>query len=130
MNFYKPLNSSRYKGFTLLEVLISLAILSTALIALSGSITEALKGQSYLKEKTFAHYIATHRLAELRLQKQWPNIGVTRGEKKMLQQNWLWKQEVLKTDDDNLRRIEISISHEKDEEYQITKLVAFMSNPG
>ena len=117
------------KGFSLLEVLIALTILATALMALSGSVNQTFRNHVYLKDKTFAHYVAMRRLAEVRLQPEWPNEGTTRGDIKMLNNDWKWRQIVSKTTEANLRRVEISVANKSDEEYFLTTITAFVGKP-
>ena len=85
-----PADNSR--GFSLIEVLVALVIFATAVMALSGSISSTFGSQIRHKEKTFAHYVAMRRLADVRLEKKWPNIGTTQGTMKMLNHDWQWQQ--------------------------------------
>jgi general secretion pathway protein I len=120
---------SKFRAFTLLEVLIALMVLATALIALSGTMNQATRTQLHQKNKTLAHYVAMYRLGELKLEDPWPSIGTTRGSIKMLNREWSWQQEVIKTSEDTLRRIEISVGTKDDEDYKLTKIVAFFAQP-
>ncbi len=121
--------TSKAQAFTLLEVLIALVVLATALIALSGSMNQATRTQIHQKDKTLAHYVAMYRLGELRLEEPWPNEGITRGNIVMLKRDWSWKQEVIKTSEESLRRVEISVGPKDDEDYKLTKVVAFFAKP-
>lgn len=125
-------NLSHHKssaGFTLLEILIALMILATALVALSGSMTMATKTQIYQKERTYGHYIAMYRLGELKTEEPWPGIGTTRGTVNMLNREWRWQQEVQKTTEDGLRRVDIKVSLQDDEDYVLGKITAFIGRP-
>ncbi|NVJ59077.1 MAG: type II secretion system minor pseudopilin GspI [Gammaproteobacteria bacterium] len=121
--------SKTSSGFTLLEVLIALMVLATALVALSGTMTMTTKTQIYQKERTYSHYIAMYRLGELKTEEPWPNTGTTRGSINMLNREWRWKQEVQKTTEDGLRRVDIKVSLADDEDYVLGKITAFLGRP-
>jgi len=117
------------KAFSLLEVLIALVVLATALVALSGSLNQTVKSQLYQKNRTLAHYVATYRLGEVKIDQPWPNVGTTRGEISMLNREWLWKQTDEKTSEPSLRKVEIAVSEKRDEDYSLAKLTAFLGKP-
>jgi len=124
----KP-NAIRAKGFTLLEVLIALAILATGLMALSTSILNSTKGQTRQIERTFAHYVANNQLGEMKVEDAWPELGTTRGNIEMFNREWTWKQVVTKTTVDSLRRVDVSVTIKDDEEYNLATLTAFVGRP-
>lgn len=55
----------RMRGFTLLEVLVALAILGTALAATSGSTRSAAKQQAHREDAVLAHWVASNVATEL-----------------------------------------------------------------
>lgn len=55
----------RNDGFTLLEVMIALAVLAIALAAVIDKSIEAGANVSYLRDRTLAHWVAENRLAEM-----------------------------------------------------------------
>ncbi len=123
------ISANKHCAFTLLEVLIALVVVATALLALSGSMQQATKSQVYVKDKTLAHYVAMYRLGELRLEPQWPSPGTTRGEIKMLNRDWRWQQTVTKTTEASLRRVEIAVTTKDDENYKLSTITAFIGRP-
>ena len=120
---------SANKGFSLIEVLVAMVVFALSVMALSGSISSTFKTQTVQKDRTFAHYVALRRLAEVKLKSAWPNTGTTRGELKMFNRDWGWKQEVSNTTDKALRRVEVAVSSKNDEEYYIAKVTAFLGKP-
>jgi general secretion pathway protein I len=60
-----PVNKSA--GFTLIEVLIALAILSISLTAIIKSTSQNIKDTIYLQDKTIANWVAMNALNEARL---------------------------------------------------------------
>ena len=81
-------------GFTLLEVLIALAIVAMSAGALLGTITSSASNVSYLKDKTLAEWVALNRLTELRIAQQFPVKGKRTDYSEMGGVRWQWEQEV------------------------------------
>jgi general secretion pathway protein I len=57
---------TRERGFTLVEVLVALAVIAIALPALLFGIMSNLDGTGHMREKVIAQWVASNRLAELR----------------------------------------------------------------
>lgn len=66
-------------GFTLLEIVVALAILSLALPALLRAFTEAAKGQALAENRTTALYLLKFRMAAIEAE-GYPDIGEADGE--------------------------------------------------
>ena len=72
MNRRTPPHRTR-RGFTLLEVLIALAIVALSAGALLGTITSSASNVAYLQDKTLAEWVALNRLTEIRIAQQMPD---------------------------------------------------------
>ena len=55
------------KGFTLLEVLVALAIIGLGMVAVFSQLNQSLLAASRLRDKTLASWIALDRITELRV---------------------------------------------------------------
>lgn len=95
------------RGFTLLEVIIALAIVALSVGALLGSVTSSASNIIYLKDKTMAEWVALNRLAEIRISKQMPDLGKRTGETVMGGMRWQWEQEVLELPVKGMFRIDV-----------------------
>jgi general secretion pathway protein I len=82
------------RGFTLLEVLIALAIVALSAGALMGTVTSSASNVSYLKDKTLAEWVALNRLTEIRIAQQFPSPGKRTGSAEMGGMRWQWEEEV------------------------------------
>jgi general secretion pathway protein I len=82
------------RGFTLLEVLIALAIVALAVGALLGTVTSSASNVIYLKDKTLAEWVALNRLTEIRIAQQMPDKGRRTGNTEMGGMRWQWEEEV------------------------------------
>jgi general secretion pathway protein I len=117
-------------GFTLLEVLVALAIVSITLAATIKVSGEFGVNAAYLKEKTFAQWVAENKAEEYRLAGTLPATGKQQGDEEMAERVWRWQVTVSNTDDTRLRRLDIVVTDEKgDYDQPITTLVAFVAAP-
>ena len=55
------------RGFTLIEVLVALAIVAIGMAAVLGTLTSSANTVVYLRDKTFANWVALNQIAQLRL---------------------------------------------------------------
>ena len=94
---------SKQKAFTLLEVLIALVIFGYAAVGLISNIAHFQAAQLTSNQRTVAHWVAMNKIAETRLEKKWPNVGITRGTAKMASKTWYWTRAVSKTTEKELQ---------------------------
>ena len=120
-------NSSANRGFTLLEVLVALTIVSLALGALISTSGSHASNASYLKQKTLAHWVAMNEFALLQLQQEWPGKGDSRGSTQMAGTEWFWTRTVLETEDDDARQVEFRVYLDEEREYSLTRIVGYVS---
>lgn len=96
-------------GFTLLEVLVALAVLALSLAAAIRASGAYVGNQAYLQERTLAHWVARNTLTELQLETQWASTGSRSDSARMADLDWEWRATISDTPDQDLRRVEISI---------------------
>lgn len=118
----------RNDGFTLLEVMIALAVLAIALAAVLDKSIEAGANVSYLRDRTLAHWVAENRLAEMQAMEDWRD-GRQTGETELAGRTWHWEVEALPTPARNLRRVVIRVSDQEDAETPLSVLHGFLLNP-
>ena len=104
------------RGFTLVEVLVALAIVSVGMLAVFKVIGDTAMNVAYLKDRSFAAWIADNRITELRLAGELPSVDETRGDLEFAGRRWFWVQKVATTPVDGLRRIDVSVRREEDAE--------------
>jgi general secretion pathway protein I len=100
----------RGPGFTLVEVLVALAIVAFGLGALLTTTTESARASSYLREKTLAQWIALNRITEARLAGQPPADEEMTGDIEYAGQNWRWELKTLKTPVKGIVRLEARVA--------------------
>ena len=97
------------RGFTLIEVLVALAVLAIALGALTMAASSAARNFAHLNDRTIAHWAAMNLAAEARLARNWPGLGASSGEVQQAGRAWRWEMRVSTTVDPELRRIDIQV---------------------
>jgi general secretion pathway protein I len=114
-------------GFTLLEILVALAIFGLTIAPLLQNINAQQYAHKNMQEKTLAHWVALNKMNEARLLKDWPDIGTTTGEVEMRNHQWYWLQTVSKTTEKELRQIEIEVRYSEKDELPTTRFVGFIA---
>ena len=120
--------NKRHAGFTLLEILVALVILAVALTAVIRAVTSNASNLGYMRDKTLAHWVAMNHITELHINKEWLPVGTKSGSEFMANRDWYWYTKVSATADEDVRRIEISVSADDDDENPLTTLTAFIGN--
>ena len=100
----------RARGFTLLEILVALAVLAIALSAAIRAVGQSIDGAAALRDRTLAQWVAEDRLARHLLDRSWPALDTTEGTAEMGGLKWHWRQEVSPTPVAKLRRVDVSVS--------------------
>lgn len=122
----------RARGFTLVEVMVALAVVAIALPALLTSLYGQVDDTAYLRDKTLAHMVAANKLAEMRLviaSTRNLSAGKDNGIASMVDRDWYWWVETKPTAADRFFRVEISVALEEDrKEEPLYKLTGFMSS--
>ncbi|HIO97181.1 MAG TPA: type II secretion system protein GspI [Leucothrix sp.] len=105
----KKMANNKEKGFTLLEVMVALFVVAIALGGVIKVMGSAAKNSARLSDRTFAQWVALNELAELRIKKAWPKLGEIKGDQEMVDRKWNWVQKTIKTEDVNVKRVELSV---------------------
>jgi len=122
----KPTRESRSMGFTLIEVMVALVVLAIGMTAALHAASQAGYAGTLLKQKTIAHWVASNQAAELSINREWPQPGVTTGTETMANQTWNWEAEVRDTDVPELRIVTIRVTLDGDEK---ASLITFVGKP-
>jgi general secretion pathway protein I len=121
------IRTPRNPGFTLVEVLVALAIVAIALAAASRSV--ALSTDSALDHKlqVLAGFVAENRLAELAARRAWPGIGLIEGSERQAGIDFNWQAEVFSTPHLRLRRVEIRVMDPSAPSHELRRVVGILS---
>ncbi len=75
----------------------ALAIVAIGMAAVLGALTSSADTISYLRDKTFAQWVALNQIASLRISGQLQAPGNSDGDTDFAGRNWHWRQEVTAT---------------------------------
>lgn len=125
------LKNRRSQGFTLLEVVVALAVIAMALAAATTAVSTNILNASGLQQRTYAHWVAMNKLTEMQLDDQWPSIRTTKGSSLMARREWFWSMKVSKTPDpyDLIRRVDVMVRLDEDDDYPLVTLTGFVGKP-
>ena len=115
-----------FMGFTLIELMVALAVLAIGMTAVLHSTSQAGHAGIFLKQKTIAHWVASNQAAELSINREWLEPGVTTGTETMARQTWNWEAEVQNTEVPELRLVTIRVSLDGEEK---ASLITFLGKP-
>ena len=118
-------------GFTLLEVLVAVAVLGIAMAAVIAADARYADSAGYLRDRTMALWVAHNRMTEIELAPVWPDLGDSDDTVEEGTSRWHWRAHVQSTPDEHTRRIDINVY--KDGERQATSyatLTSFLSDVG
>ncbi len=98
------------RGFTLLEVLIALAIFAVVAASVLTASARSLQTAARLEDKTFALWLADNHLQELQLAETPPSPGRESGEESYAGRRWLWQSELETTSEPEMLRVTIRVA--------------------
>lgn len=121
----------RGAGFTLIEVMVALAILAMAIPALMSAMINMIDGAAHLRDRSVANWVALNQLTEQRLlvaaRNQAPPTA-SKGIVEMVGREWYWASRAQKTDIEGLYRIDVSVAASKqafDDAQMLTTVLGF-----
>ncbi|MGF6327404.1 general secretion pathway protein I [Pseudomonas sp. BS3782 TE3695] len=105
----KGASTSRMRGFTLLEIMVALAVFSTLAAAVMSASQYVVKQTGAVEERLFAAWLADNLLNELRLQ---PVLTVGQQQRvvQMDRRDWLLRQHISASTEPRLLQVEVDVS--------------------
>jgi general secretion pathway protein I len=120
----------RQLGFTLLEILVALAVLALAMGAVIKAASDYTASQAHLRDRTMATWVARNVLAEFQARGDWPSVGEQKGTAEMGSREWRWLARTSQTDEAELRRLDVEVRPEdSDTTEPLTTLSGFLIQP-
>jgi len=117
-------------GFTLLEVLVALVVLSVALAAAIEAASTYNGHASHLRDKTWAHWVAMNQLTELQVQRSFPDLGTSNGKAQMANAEWQWQTTVSETPNPAMRQVRVEVKHANDKrDGNLASLNGYIADP-
>lgn len=116
-------------GFTLIEVLVALAIIAVALMAALRATGQGTSNVGELRSRLFAGWVAENVLAEQRARSDWLPPGIYRGTARQGNTHFIWREEVSETSNPAFRRVNIFVFAAPGESYRLAQLTGFLAQP-
>lgn len=115
-------------GFTLLEVLVALVIVGTALGASLRAVGSLTQNSSDLRASMMATWSAENRLSQIRLAHEWPELGQHKFDCTQADLHLTCEENILATPNPFFRRVEVSVFDAQQSERRIVKLTQVVPN--
>lgn len=104
---------SKSRGFTLIEVMVALAVFAVVSVALVGNASSSLRHAGMIQNRTIAWWLAENQMTELRIrprtEEDFPSVGTSRDRIEMNQTEWELEVDIENTEMDDMRRVTISV---------------------
>jgi general secretion pathway protein I len=111
------------RGFTLVEVLVALAVIAVALTAGMRVLAQSVDGASSLKARTLALWVAENRLARAQLGE---TLDTSSGKETQTGLTFAWRQSITATPNPAFRKIEIVVTDPAQIDYALARLVGYL----
>ena len=116
-------------GFTLIEVLVALAIVAIALLAALRAAQQSTTNVGELRARLLAGWVAETLLAEQRARGDWLPPGIQRGTQREGGIVFAWREEVIATPNPAFRRIDIFVFATTEHTHALGHFAGFVVNP-
>ncbi len=118
-------------GFTLVEVMVALAIVALSVPALLFTLDQHIDGTAHLRDKSLASLVAANKLSEVRLlaaSRQQLLQGSETGSVELADREWFWWLESEQTEVPQFYRVEVRVGlREGEPEAVLISRVAYLS---
>lgn len=129
----RPVKSDKSScGFTLIEMLVALAIVSIALAAISSNFINYVDTTARLKDHTIARWIAENQLVKTKIETPWPALGTHQGTIRYAGADWSWEKVIRPSVDRDFRQVEIQVGKKSTSGKSMSplfSLVGYARNP-
>jgi general secretion pathway protein I len=114
-------------GFTLVEVLVALAVLTIALAAVMRALSQSIDTSASLRDRTVAMWVAQNRLTTHQIEHDFPALDTTEGDAEMAGRAWRWREQVVAAPGEPaMRQIHIEVRAASDPQ-PLARLIGFLS---
>jgi general secretion pathway protein I len=120
----------RARAFTLIEILVALAMLAVALAAGMRALAQGADGASTLKARTLALWVAQNRLAAAQMAPGALAAGESRGDALQAGMAFVWTVKVSGTPNPAFQRVDIAVAERDTPSYALARLTGYVAHGG
>jgi general secretion pathway protein I len=114
-------------GFTLIEILVAIAILAVALAATTRAASIATDGALESRQRLLATWTAQNRIAEMRARRLFPSTGATQFRATQGNIEMVVDETVSDTPNVAIRRVDLAVADARAPQRILAKLTAYVS---
>ncbi|HEY9100536.1 type II secretion system minor pseudopilin GspI [Chitinimonas sp.] len=118
----------RRQGFTLIEVLVALAVIGIALAAAVRASTAVADGSLALRRHLVGGWVAQNRLNGYLARSEFPDIGTREGRETQVGTEFVWRESVSETPNKSFRRVEVRVSAPESGDHADAVLIGYIAN--
>jgi general secretion pathway protein I len=120
--------ASRCRAFTLVEVMVALAIIALALTAVATKMGRMIDTSNAMRERTYASWIAQNKITELRLSNVLAEVSSSSGEIEYANSTWYWRADISESGVEYLYRVDVTVFY-PDNDNMVRKVTGFIGEP-
>lgn len=115
------------QGFTLLEVLAALAIAVVGIAAVAKATSSAIDVLQTTEDHVLASWVASNRLAELRIRRAWPGAITKNSSQGLGGRVWYYSESISQTADPDLLRVDLSVYSDQEHQHLGATLFGYLA---
>ncbi len=116
-------------GFTLIEVMVAMAIAALGLAAVAASVSQMIDAGTAMQQRTYASWIAQNKITEMRLENITPDVSESSGDTIYANREWTWQARISETGVENLFRVDVQVGLAGGDE-NVRTVTGFIGEPG
>ena len=109
----------KYRGFTLIEVVVAVAVISIGLAATIKTVGTVTKNTAHLNERSIATWVAQNAMADFELDIDGDATKKKSGTEEMAGVEWYWEKNLVDTEDPDIQRVEIEVRRDNKPNSQV-----------
>ncbi len=124
------MGNRRTAGFTLLEVMIALAVFAVVSAALVRNAAVAVRQTTIIEERSLGIWVAENQLSQMRIQvrsdENYPALGTNRYAVNLADRDWEVVVKIAATENADIRRVEVVVSAAQEPDQVVADLAGFL----
>ena len=121
------MSRERASGFTLVEILVALAVVAVALAAGMRALAQSADGAGTLKARTLAMWVAQNRIANAEFARALPPAGRRSGDAWQGGTAFVWRETVGATPNPAFRRVDVEVAEAAAPDYVLARLTGYVA---